>query len=340
MALLYMDGFDAGDFLLKYNYGNSAGFSSSATTRFTSGRSLYKAPNNSGTLYKSIPSSASIIVGFAAHYNTNFASFPAVFAAVAGDGGATAHIHVATGDTSGTIEVSRGYSGSRTVLFTTMVPVNTWNYYELRVKVADAGGYADLKVNGAVVGTFSGDTKNGGTSTNIDNVIVFGSGNNTGINVYWDDFYIIDETGSAPYNTYLGDVRVQTLVPNAAGNSTQFTPSIGANYTTVDELPYSATDYVASNAPATRDTYTMADLPASTATIFGVQTNVVAKKTDAGAIGVKPVTRTGGTNYYGFTTTLSSSDVTLTDIRAVDPNTSVAWTAGGVNGMKAGMEVA
>jgi hypothetical protein len=333
-----MDGFDAGDYSLKYNYSTNAGFSSSATTRFSSGRSLYKAYNNGGMLYKSIPASASVIIGFAANYNTNYATYPAVFAGIAGDNGATGHIHIGTGDTAGTIEVSRGFYTSRTVLFTTPVPVNTWNYYELRVKVHDTTGYADLKINGATVGTFSGDTKNGGTSTNIDNIILFGSGNNTSINVYWDDFYVIDETGSAPYNTYLGDVRVQTLTPSAAGNSTQFTPSSGANYTTVDELPYSTTDYVQAGTPGNTDLYTLSDATNSNV-IYGVQNNVIAKKTDAGTISVRPVIRSGGTNYNGASKFLGTDDTVVSDTRELDPNTSAAWTQSNVNALEAGFEV-
>ena len=339
MALLFMDGFDAADYDLKYTYTSTLGISSSTTTRFSSGRSLYKTYNNGGMVQKIIPASASIIIGFAAHYNVNFSGWPGVFVVIMGDGGTTNHIHLGTGDTAGTVEVSRGFYTSRSVLYTANVPANTWNYYELRVKIADAGGYADLKVNGVSAGTFSGDTKNGGTSTNIDRIGLYGSGNNTGINMYWDDMYILDETGSAPYNTYLGDVRVQTLTPNGAGASTQFTPSTGANYTAVDELPYSATDYVESGATGDRDTYTLTDASNSNI-IYGVQNNLITKKTDAGAVAIKPVLRTASTNYYGSTYALGASDVVVSDIRQTNPNTTSAWTQSEVNALEAGMEIA
>lgn len=338
MALLFMDGFDAGDFALKYDYGSLAGISSSTTTRFSSGRSISKGYNNGGMLYKTIPASASIVVGFAAHYNTNMSGWPGVFVVIMGDSGTTNHIHLATGDVAGTVEVSRGFYTSRTVLYTASVPVNTWNYYELRVKIADAGGYADLKINGASAGTFSGDTKNGGTSTSIDRIGLYGSGNNTGINIYWDDLYVVDETGSAPYNSYLGDVRVQTLSPNGAGNSTQFTPSSGANYTTVDELPYSTTDYVQSGTSGHMDLYAYSDASNSNI-IYGVQNNVIAKKTDAGSVAVRPILRSGGTNYGGSSTFLGTNDIVVSDTRALDPNTSAAWTQTNVNALEAGFEV-
>ncbi len=336
MALLFMDGFDAGDYLLKYNVGSGTGFSSTAPGRLGPGRCLQKNHNSNGTLYKAFTPSASIIVGFACYYTTNSSGAPAIMMAVFGDSGATAHIQVATGDVAGTIEVSRGYSWSRTVLFTASVPINTWNYYELRVKVSDTVGYADLKVNGATVGTFSGDTKNGGTSTNIDNIVMAGSANNTSIVLVWDDLYVIDETGSSPYNTYLGDVRVHSLVPSGAGSSTQLSPSTGANYTTVDELPYSATDYVYGTAGQT-DLYTASDLPGGTGVIYGVQTNAVVKKTDAGNISARSAVKTGGTTYYGTSTAVGTSDQVVSRVDQTNPATATAWTSGDVNGMEIGI---
>jgi hypothetical protein len=108
----------------------------------------------------------------------------------------------------------------------------------------------------------------------------------------------------------------------------------------VDELPYSATDYVTSGTTGNRDTYTLTDLPATVGTIFAVQNNVIAKKTDATNIALKPAVRSGGTVYYGTATNLSTSDATLMDLRTADPATAVSWTATNVNALEAGFEVA
>ena len=336
MALLFMDGFDAGDFQQKYINSSVTGMASSTATRFSYGRCLTKSPNASGSLFRRFAPSASVVVGFAAKYSTNYSGWQAVFVSIMGDNATTNHIHLGTGDVAGTIEVSRGFYTSRTVLYTVNVPANVWTYFELRVKVADTGGYADLRVNGAPVGTFTGDTKNAGTSTMIDAIQLYGSGNNTGITVSWDDLYVIDETGAAPYNTYLGDVRVQTLVPSAPGASSQMTPSAGENWDSVNELPFSAADYVQAK-PSQLDTYQASDLLGGTTAVYGTQVNAVVKKADAGAIAAKTALRTGGSSYFGPTTVVGTGDVVISDLRTQDPTTNADWTINSINNVEIGI---
>lgn len=333
MALLFMDGFDAADTSTKWSVNTNT--TSSVTTRFSSGRSLGLGSGGTRSVTKYFTASAEMYMGFAAFGMFNGSSNNVTFLNVYTDAGITAQINLVA-NLNGSVAIRRGTT--QLAITNAGAFSSNWNYVELYVKVDPSAGVATLRIDGVTVATFSGNTKNGGTSNSIDAIQLTNSGTiGTGL---IDDLYILDATGSAPYNTYLGDVRVYTMVPTAAGNSTQFTSSGGANYTTVDELPYSATDYVASNTPTHRDTYQMGDLPSGTSTIFALQNNIIAKKTDAGSIALRPVVRSGSTNYYGTTTSLTASDVTLTDIRIQDPNTSASWTTGGVNGIEAGMEIA
>jgi hypothetical protein len=211
-----------------------------------------------------------------------------------------------------------------------------WFYFEMSGTIADAGGTCTVKIDGVQVISFTGDTKNAGTSTNIDAVRL--SGSNIG-GVYVDDVYVLNSTGSAPYNTFLGDVRINTLIPTAAGSDTGFSSSAGANYTTVDELPYSATDYVSATASGTRDLYTMGDITGSYS-VLAVQNNLIAKKTDAGGTAIKSAIKSGGTIYYGSNATLTANDALISDLRITDPATATTWTTSGVNALEAGMEIA
>ncbi len=325
MALLWMDGFDAGDTTIKYTSYNAG--SSSASTRFSSGRcwtTFY-------ALYKLIPPTTDIFVGTA--MTVGSFTYPPYLTILA-DSASIPHISltftatlavIRRGDYNGTIIASQTYALTA-----------GWHYIELYVNIHDTTGSVTAKVDGVTVATFSGDTKNGGTSTNADCILI----GHPAASIAIDDLYIANSSGAAPYNTFLGDVRVHTMSPNGAGASTQLTPSSGANYTTVDELPYSSTDYVAGNSPTLKDTYAMSDLPAGTATIYGLQTNVIAKKTDAGTIAVKPVIRSGGTDYAGTSTVLTAGDAIISDLRNQDPATSAAWTAAGLNGIEAGVEIA
>lgn len=254
-----------------------------------------------------------------------------------GDAGGTLHANFII-NANGSISIRRGSTVVATSVATGLLVVGAWNYFEFTSTISDTVGVAEVRLNGVVVVTFTGDTKNAGTGTNIDTVEVVGI---TGANNCWvDDLYILNDLGSAPYNAPLGDVRVYNSVPTGAGANTGLTPSTGANWAAVDELPPSATDFVSGSTVGTKDTYALADLPAGVGTIFGVQVVALAKKTDAGARSIKPLVRTGGTDYAGSTVALSVSDASIIDTRQVSPNTSAAWTVANVNALEAGVEIA
>lgn len=332
MTLLHFDGFDVGEYAS--TYGGSAVYNVFSTTRFSQGRSMNI---TSDAAAKTFTASSEVFVGFAmsaSQGSTSTGSFLALW----GDSGATLHLNLVW-DSASSLSVKRG---STTLASATVSqPVSSfgaWLFIEVSATLHDSTGHVVVKVDGATVIDFTGDTKNGGTASTIDK-ITFGklptAGFNT--NVAFDDLYICNSAGSSPHNTFLGPVRVHTLSPSGAGTDTNMTPSAGSNYQCVDEQPYSATDYV-TGSTGQRDTYAMAN-PSSPGTIFAVQPTAVIKKTDAGALSAKMALRSGGTVYYGSDVALSSSDGTIRDLRTVDPATGVAWTSSGVNAAEAGVEV-
>ncbi len=335
MALLFMDGFDAGDYTLKYNtYQTNAGrIVSSTTTRFSVGRSIYLDPVSifHSYLTKYFTAVNKMICGFA--YRPAFLAY--YVARLWGDGATVNHIGITT-NANGTINILRGGSVIATSSTLGQLAIGYWAYIEISAVVHDTTGEVIVKINGVTAVSFTGDTKNGGTNNSIDCFEIYTQSSG---GAYIDDLYVCDDTGSAPYNTFLGDVRVQTAIPTAAGNTTQFTPSTGANYTTVDELPYSATDYVSGVTSGTKDTYQIGDIAATTNTIYGIQTNIIAKKTDAGTANMRPIVRSGSTDYTGTTVSVPSVDKTFTEVRTADPSTSTTWTIAGINAIEAGMEI-
>jgi len=284
-----------------------------------------------GYLKKVFAPVSQVFVGFAMFQDASPTPNQA-FLTILGDNSATSHLTVQFTNTT-TLTVARG---GTTLASATVTQRTAWgNYFEVSASIDDTVGQCIVRVNGVTVINFTGDTKNGGTNTTIDAVAIgdYGAYNQV---CYFDDLYLCDSTGSAPYNTFLGEVRISTLSPNGAGSSTQFTPSSGANYTTVDELPYSTADYVSGTSGQT-DLYATSDLPGGAGTIYGVQTNAMVKKTDAGNISGKTAIKSGSTTYYGTTTATGTSDTTITDTRQVDPNTSTAWTSSGVNAIEIGI---
>jgi hypothetical protein len=332
VALLDIDGFDAGDHSLKWANPNGSP-ASVTTTRYGVGRSV-NVGGSLTSLSKYFTASAKIVIGFA--YGLAITSGGDIIR-LYGDGGATAHLSLRW--TSSTVfALFRGATQLATATLTNpIIPI--WYYIEISATIDDTVGAVEVRVNGSTVMTFTGDTKNGGTANTIDAISISTAGTSAG-NCY-DDMYVLNGTGSAPYNDFLGEVRVYTTVPSGAGASTQWTPSAGTNFGAVDDIPYSAADYVSTSTSGNRDTYAMGDVLSGIGTVYAVRTTAIAKKSDAGVASLKVVDRSGGTNYYGPTTALNAGDTSVPGaIRTVDPATSAAWTVSGVNALEAGVELA
>lgn len=334
MTLLRFDGFDLGDFATRYT-GTSGGTTvSGSNTRFNAGLAFQTAAWT--VAYASITASATVITGCALHAGT-----ANMYLAFYGDGGTLAHVTVEF-NTSGTIVVYRGGSGG-TVLTTLASAFNSaaWYYVEVKAIVSDTVGVVEIRLNGAstpIISITGADTRNGGTLTDIDSVSIMDNGG-TG---YWDDWYILNTGGSAPHNTFLGDCRVNTLIPTGNGNSSQLLGSDANstdNYLLVDEIPASSADYVGSSTTGQKDTYVMGNLDAAVATVFATQEVAHAAKSDAGAATLKTVIRTASTDYASSAFTLGTSYAPFTNIRVQNPNTAAAWTPAGVDGVEMGVEV-
>lgn len=105
-----------------------------------------------------------------------------------GDSGATCHIYLDWA--SNFIQARLGQRG--TVLATASVAtpntvVGQFVYFEAEVKVDDVAGYVKVWQDNVLVINYTGDTRNGGTSTNLDTVKMGGF---WPMNNWLDDFYI------------------------------------------------------------------------------------------------------------------------------------------------------
>lgn len=334
MTLLFMDGFEIGDHALRYTQvGGSPSFPTGTNTRFNSGRAI--SGSAIGTLVgRSLTAAVTRAIVGAAYYPIG-GSDTANLIELQGDGGAVTHIalrHMTTGALA-------LYRGTTQIAITAanIAPMTVWHYLELSATISDTVGVAKARLNGTEVLSFTGDTRNAGTLQSIDTV-------NLRINATFvqrfDDLYICDDTGSAPLNDFLGDVRVYTSVPTGAGASTNFTPSVGSNWSCVDELPYSAVDFVSSSTGGAKDTYAMGDLPGGTSGVYAVQVASIAKKSDTGARTMQNVLRSGGTDYPdGVTKPLATSDASYLSMWTTNP-AGGSWTVSAVNALEAGMVIA
>ena len=335
MSLIFMDGFESQDVGIKWSgFGAPNGYTSS--TRFGVGSAVicsHGNGNNNGVLLKYISPVTQIFIGCA----INFQGFQSGGVTILGDNGTTNHLSVDFAVNQ--IELRSGYFGGVIASAPGTYFTNTWYYLEVMATLATSGGTCQVRVNGVQVINFTGNTMNGGTSTNIDGVMVSSSAT-FGPNYYFDDLYVCSSSG-ATNNTFLGDVRVQTLLPNGVGSSTLLTPTGSANnWQNVNDIPDSASTYNASSTVGNRDTYTMTDVIASTGAVFGIQESMHAFKTDSGSANMKAALKSGATLVYDPTQVLGTANAWSAAIRETDPNTAVAWTPASVNAVEFGGEVA
>jgi hypothetical protein len=236
------------------------------------------------------------------------------------------------------LEIKRGQS---TVLATSTATLsqNVWYDIEMKATIDDSTGAVEVRVNGSSVPWItvsSADTRNGANA--YTNSIRLGHGGGGEKETWVDDYIEWDTSGSAPTNTFLGRAACYVLRPDGVGATTQFTPSAGANYTTVDETTPDDTDYVESSTVGNKDTYTIGNL-SGTGTILGVAVSYRAKATDAGAIQGRGVVRHSTLESYGATAAPATSYTYRQDVFELNPSTGVAWTVTEVNAAEIGQQV-
>lgn len=336
MALLFMEGFGGGDVAFKWDPTSGTYSTQSASPRIAG--CYYGDVPSGSTLLKSVVASNRLFFGAGFFQSANVIDI-----GFYGDAGVTRHITIYRNGTTGLLEIRRGTSAG-TLLATGTTPIipSVWNYIEVSCTVSDTIGEVHVRLNGSPTDevSYTGDTKNAGTATTLDKVSVYMGG--AGGTQKLSDLYILNDTGSAPNNTFLGDVVVRTLSP--AGNGT-YSQLLGSdadsvnNYLLVDEHPYSGTDYTGSATTGQKDAYAMADLPAGVSTVYGVQLNGFMAKSDASFAQSRLLLRSGGTDYGGTTRILSTSFQGYYELYPQDPATSAQWTPANVNNIESGMEV-
>lgn len=349
--LYFMDGFDyyaSADIGKKWS---GLGISDQAQPltivsggRFGIGSNLQFGAASVGHLYKVLPNYGSLVVGFAFKWSTTTAITgcgPFFMIQNSGNRPGMQLIH------SNGLLTYVGASGFNAVLSTTLVP-GVWYYIEVKhvPTASSTTGQQQVRING----TLAYDLPAGHHTSDNDPVfncaiLRFGNfGNNFSAGLVYsiDDVYVCDQTGSTN-NNFLGDSRIESLVPSAAGSSTQWTPDSGSNYARVNEGAQDGdTSYVKTNVVTDLDLYTMADLTSVPVSVHAVQVNTFARKDDIGPRLIASAIKSGGTVYdHGATNPFGLADgyTEQSDVWELDPNGNIPWTGASINAMEAGVKL-
>lgn len=257
-------------------------------------------------------------------------------------GTAAVNVCIAVGSDGSVI----AYRGTTTIIGQSVGGVVPAGYtsFQVKVVISDTVGSIEVRLNGSttpVLNLTNVDTRDSTTAPTV-NEVRLGVGavsSMFGADVFLDDLVIWDTTGTVN-NDWLGDLRVDSYMPNGDGDTVTMTPSTGTtHYTLVDEVPASATDYVIGDAAGEKDLFAMGNMSHTPTVVHAVIPVAHMLKTDAGLRETTLVVKSGGIEYDGPSIALSTTGVKYGRIVERNPNGDVAWTKSSVDAVQVGVKV-
>lgn len=340
MALLFLEGFDnlaASDLLMEWTASTNPTYLSTVAGRGGQGSAVRgtQTSGNNPSLSKTLASTITTVVcGFALRVSYDSASL----SGLAFTEGGVERLYVYATATG--VSIYRVTGGTGTPLVTGSLPasaLNNWVYIEAKIALHGSTGTAELRADGQIIGTFTGQTFTGSVGVNGFK-LQFGNYTN-GNTCDFDDLVVMDGTTTA-HNGFQGPCQVRTILPTGAGDSAQFGrggADSGANWSQVDESPANGdTDFVFSSTAGTRDLYAMADVPGGA--IKAVVVGMIAKLDTSGSREAATIVKAGGVESAGVSKALTTAYKAYEEVLPLDPNGN-PWTATTVNGVQAGVKV-
>lgn len=340
MALRFIDGFDYynnSQITRKWNRNDGGGATQLTATNARTGNCMRFTTNRGVAII--IDKQTVWTVGFAMLYEQGIATEFSLLTIYDNVGGNN-QIIIKLSD--GNLKVQRG----STVLGTAYTSLNSNVYYyiELKVLIDPSAGYVVLRVNGNVVLSLTGQNTRNTANTFADTIILNDDGLSPGDgSSTWccDDLYICDGTGTVN-NDFIGDVKVETALANGAGANTQFNKNGAAtNWQCVNENPADDdTTYVNASGVNKLDTYTFPSLSGVPKTIFGVQTNMVARKNDVTSRSGCAVAWISSTEFDGSGVPFGNTYSNITQMWQTAPNGTGLWSTATFNSAQFGIKIA
>jgi len=295
MAFRFCDSFDdrsTAQLALKYNSISGASVAIGAVGR-NSTQGLNVAGINIGGLTKTFDNQDTWIIGFAINrQDTTTGKIVQFFAA----GQAQCQINI---NADGSLSLFTG--GSHKGTTSQGLQVGVWQFVEIKVTIHNTAGVCVIRFDEVDVMNLSGvNTANYTSILAANSMILF-----TDLHAYIDDLYILDDynpiDGQIHRADFIGDCRVECLLPNAAGTYAQWTPSAGANYQNVDDPaspgPDGDSTYNETDVQFEIDSFNFPSLSSVSGNIMGLATNLYARKTESGGKYLVGLVRHSGTDY-------------------------------------------
>lgn len=224
----------------------------------------------------------------------------------------------------------------------TFITDTNWHYMEFGCRVHTSTGWIEVRLDGATVIRFDGNTRF--TAQNdITKIRIRSPFNYSNWTIDIDDWYVNDATGSVN-NGFLGEISIESLMPTADGFHGDMTPSTaGTSFNLVNEEPPNGTNFITANGVGQRETFVTENLSYLTG-VNGVWVECIARNDGIAPNEVRSVTRISGTTYTPSVTgpilpINPSNYFSFGQAFNVNPATSAAWTAAEVNAAEFGLEL-
>jgi len=216
--------------------------------------------------------------------------------------------------------------------------INTWYYLEIKTLISNTGNL-EVRINEQPVYINSNMDTLGATLVGSTVVELRGYGLNSSAITY-DDYIICDTTGDS-FNDFQGDISIVTKTITGAGDQAEWTPSIGSNYSCVDDALYVSgdTDYISTGTTDATDLYQISDVGAEVSQdILGVC--VTAMGSAAGTGYVKGIMKSNGMIGEGTSAQFSSTTKGKFSLIERDPNTNGPISKAAFNAAQFGIKLA
>jgi hypothetical protein len=240
---------------------------------------------------------------------------------------------------NGSISAMRGQGGSAVLATTTnILPLQAYVYIEFKVLVDTTNGTVDIRVNNEEWMHLTNLNTQYASQALWNELIIGGVRCYDSSGALWDydDLYVLDGTGPAPWNDFLGDCRVDACYPTAEGAASAWEPLSGLNNAAMvnQQVPDDDVTYNSTTAIGATDTFVVGDaVPGSL--LRGVQVNIHTKKADAGPCTLAPVVA----GVQGAQTVNPNSGVSYSYALfpyAINPATGLEWTEASFNAAEFG----
>jgi hypothetical protein len=215
-------------------------------------------------------------------------------------------------------------------------------YYYLEVKiVCGAAGSIDVKIDGVNVLSGAGINTRQQGAGGVQKLVHAPYTEGLTYTTYIDDWYLLDDTGPAPYNTWFGDKKIEGILPAVDGFYEQWTPSTGVDSAACIKDTGSSTwddKWVSTDVLNEKDSFTL--VPVGTwPLVYVVEARSYWRNYQTGQAGLKHILRISGTDYYGAEALHGDTNEWQMDRWDQNPDTAADWTLADIQAMQYGFEL-